>query len=247
MPDGPGARVARRLPLGGLVLLASAPVAAALPFLAGAGWTGPLAAGACAFAWLVAARRGPRAVVVLFLLLWAAVLSGTQITLVATFPARAAEVVPHGPAYWEEMRPYLLTGVGKESDPARFVPEHLSHLAAFVFLAAATAGAGALVLGAWLLGYMSYYVGQVVLLADRPLVAAILGWHPWSLFRVAAFVVLGVSLARILLDRPGAGRWWREERGALALGASLWLADLALKVLLSPYWAGILRSAAGIH
>ncbi len=231
----------------GLVLLASAPVTAVLPYVLGAGWAGPVAAGTCAFAYLVLARREPRAGVVLFLLLWAAVLSGSQVTLVATFPARAAGVVPHGPAYWDEMRPYLLTGVGKESDPSRFVPEHLLHLGAFIVLAAASGGLLALVLGAYLLGYMSYYVGQVVLLSDRPLLGAVLGWHPWSLFRVAAFVVLGVSLARLLLDRPGAARWWAEERGALAVGLLLWLTDLAMKIVLSPWWAGILRSAAGIR
>ncbi len=241
-PPSPRARL-----LAGLALLASAPATALLPYLVGAGWTGPLAAGACAFFYLVFARRGPRGQVVTFLFLWAAVLSGSEISLVAGFPERAAAVVPHGPAYWEEMRPYLLTGTGKESDPSRFVPEHLLHLGLFVVLAAASGGFLALVLGAWLLGYMSYYVGQVVLLADRPLVGAFLGWHPWSVFRVAAFVVLGVSLARPVLDRPGAARWWREERGFLALGALLWLTDLAMKVLLSPRWAEVLRSAAGIR
>ena len=247
MPELPAIAAPRARLVAGLGLLVSAPLTAVLPYLLGSGWAGPLAAGVCAFAYLVLSRRGPRVEVVVFLLLWAAVLSGSQIALVATFPARAAAVVPHGPAYWDEMRPYLLTGIGKESDPSRFVPEHLLHLGAFLVLAAASGGLLALVLGAYLLGYMSYYVGQVVLLSDRPLAGAILGWHPWSLFRVAAFVVLGVSLARLLLDRPGPARWWREERGALAIGMLLWFTDLAMKVLLSPYWAGILRSTAGIR
>jgi hypothetical protein len=145
------------------------------------------------------------------------------------------------------MRPWLETGRGPESSPAVFVPQHLLHLAGFVGLAAATGGWGGLVLGAYLLGYMSFYVGMAASLASQPLAAAALAWHPWALLRVAAFVLLGVSLSRLMLERMPPRAWFAAERRRLALAGLLWGGDLLLKGLLAPHWPALLRRAAGIE
>jgi hypothetical protein len=230
----------------GALLVASAPLCAALPFATHVGWLGPIAAGTCAWLYLRLRHEAPRLRVVGVLLAWAAMLSASFIVLTALRPELAGEVIPRGPAYWDEMRPWLFTGEGKEASPARFVPEHLLHVSAFVVLAAISGGWLGLILGAFLMGYMSYYIGQVVLLADAALPAAILAWHPWAVLRVVAFVGLGVSFARLLLVRPGVRTWLREEWGFLLASGALWLCDLTMKAALAPHWAGFIRYASGI-
>jgi hypothetical protein len=228
---------------GGWWLWASAPLAVQLGISTGQGWAGIAAAGAVAWLFLVRERAVPRAALVEALLVWAAVLSLSFILAVQMDEARAAAAIPHGPAYWAEMRTWVETGAGRESSPAQFIPEHLLHLAAFAALSAATAGLGGLVLGAWLIGFMSYYVAEVMLHARSPLLAGLLAWHPWSVLRVAAFVILGVSLARLLLDRVPASRWWADERRSVAIAMTLWVADLALKAALAPVWPRFIRAA----
>ncbi len=231
----------------GAWLVLSAPLAAALPFATGWRWSAPLAAGSLAF-WFLASRRDrTRPGVVGWLLAWAAALSLSFVALTAVAPETAAQVIPHARSYWNEMRPWLETGVGPEASPAAFVPQHLLHLVAFVVLAAATGGWGGLVLGAYLLGFMSFYVGMTASLAERPLAAVALAWHPWSLLRVAAFVLLGVCLSRLLLERMPPRAWLHAERRRLAFAAALWGADLVLKGLLAPHWPELLRRAAGIE
>lgn len=206
------------------------------------GWAGIVLGGTAAWVYLVRRRRDPRARLVLDLLLWAAASSVATIVLVRLAPGAAAEHVPNGAAYWDEMAAWVRTGAGRESTPSAFVPQHLLHLGAFLVLAAATGGWAGLVLGAFLLGYMSYYVAQVSLAATEPALAALLAWHPWSLCRVAGFVILGVAVSRLLLDRLPPARWFGEERRALVVGLALIAADLALKAVLAPYWPALLRS-----
>ena len=240
-PPGWATRPACWLPLGAVL-------AGVLPFVLGAGgWLTPVIAGGLAFVYLAHHSHEARGRVVAHLLLWTIALSVTLIGLTARDPDLATELIPHGEAYWAEMAPYVATGIGKESQPEAYVPEHILHLVTFVVLAAATAGLGALILGAYLTGYMSFYVGQLVVHAAYPLEAAGLGWPPWAMLRVVAFVMLGVSFARLLLERPGLGPWWHRERRPLLAACALWLLDMLLKTLLAPEWARLLREIAGVQ
>ena len=232
--------------LGDLLLVLSAPLAVFTPLASGLPLSAALLGGSAAWVYLAWARRAPTVRVVSVLLTWAFTLSFATILFTVAEPERAADLIPRGSVYWAEMKPWLLTGVGKESTPSDFIPEHLLHVSAFLLLALVSGGWAALVLGALLMGYMSFYVGQVVLLAEVPLAAGVLAWHPWALMRVVAFVILGVSVARILLLREGLSSWWRTERPALALAASLWVGDILLKTLISRPWSGVIRSLAGI-
>src|SRR5262245_64965968 len=108
--------------------------------------------------WLRAGRRG-RAIGLM--ILWAACLAASCVAFTLLRPQRAAAVTLNGPAYKEEMPAGLSTGMGRESSPAQFIPQHLLHAAIFCALALATAGTAALVMGAVLLHYMSYYVGDL--------------------------------------------------------------------------------------
>jgi hypothetical protein len=67
---------------------------------------------------------------------------------------------------------------------------------------------------------------------------------PWSVLRVAAFVLIGAVLARPLLVRR---RWpfGRREGMLLALAATGILGDLVVKALLAPTYGLFLRQLAG--
>ncbi len=101
-------------------------------------------------------------------------------------------------------------------------------------------------LGAVLVGYMSYYVGALAAAGSEPWLAFMFGWPPWAILRVAAYIMLGVALARPLLSAvgrhtipsPPARRWY-------ITCAALLLLDVILKGLLAPFWAVLLRPCLG--
>jgi hypothetical protein len=172
-------------------------------------------------------------------------MSTSIIVVTARDPGRVGGAVLNGPAYRDEMFDFIATGTGRESQPARFVPQHLVHLAAFAVLTAASAGVLGLLLGAGLVDYMSYYVGALAA-GPEPGLAAALGWPPWAVVRVVAFILLGTVLARPLLARvtgrpPAAMR----VRNWVVAAATLLLLDVVLKALLAERWAALLRPCLG--
>lgn len=222
--------------------MAAGPLAVLLTTRLGSAWPGYALASISAWLLIWQGRQGPRRLLLLHLAVWAVFLSGA----LAVFAAGpGGEVIPRGAAYFSEMRDWIRSGSGAESDPARFIPQHLLHLGFFLLVSAASGGLGGLFLGSFLLGYMSFYVGRLAAEAQHPWAAAVLAWHPWSVLRVLAFLILGVSFSRPLLDRAGVTSWWREEQRWLILGMILWAADLLLKALLAPYWPALLRAALG--
>jgi len=177
------------------------------------------------------------------LMLWWALWMGSVATFLAVADPwdNAAGVVIHGADYAREMRAWIETGGGCESTPACFVPQHLIHAGLFAALALTTASLAALTMGAALMNYMSFHVGSLAAASAAPLATAVLAWHPWSLVRIASFVILGVVLAEPLLGRlakrpipPGRLPW------ALAALTGLG-ADMILKALLAPTWSRILN------
>jgi hypothetical protein len=173
-------------------------------------------------------------------MLWAFLLSLGVIVLLAVRPAIAARGILHGTSYKEEMFGWIRTGVGRESTPSLFVPQHLIHLVAFMGLTVVSGGYLGLALGAFLMAYMSYFVGAFAVASGDPLAGAAAAWVPWSVVRVMAFVLLGTLLARPLLVRE---RWpFRAREGWLfALAFAGIAADLVLKTLLAPGWGQLLR------
>jgi hypothetical protein len=176
-------------------------------------------------------------------IVWAGLLFAGVAVLVALRPAAAAGVILNGEAYREEMFSWIATGVGRESEWRAFLPQHLLHFGAFAVLCGVSGGYLGLVLGAALMGYMSYFVASFAAAAGRPLFGLVAAWVPWSVVRVAAFVLVGAVLARPLLVRrpwPFASR----ERRLLLAGLLGIAADLALKAWLAPGYGLFLRSLA---
>jgi len=238
-PSGPPGRSAPLL----LILPALlAPLALWLAAASGRSFTLPLLATAAIYpvfaAFLLAGRPLAAASAAV---LWAGSLSVSIIAVTMADPVRLAPVIVNGPAYRDEMISWVATGIGRESDPARFIPQHLLHLAAFVLLALVSAGLLGLLLGAVLVAYMSFYVG-VLASGPEPMHAALFGWPPYAVIRVVAYVVLGTVLARPLLGRltrrtlpPIAARRW------VGVAAALLVLDLVLKTLVAARWAAYLR------
>ena len=184
---------------------------------------------------------GRRAAAVGAALLWAASLSASIIAVTARDPARVAPIVVRGASYRDEMFAYVATGVGTESTPRRFVPQHLLHAALFAVGTFASGGLLGLLMGEVLVGYMSFYVGALAA-GPAPWTGALLGWPPWALLRVVAFVLLGAVLSRPLLARVARRPVPHPPDRPLVVAAlGLLAADLVLKAGLAATWASILR------
>jgi hypothetical protein len=184
--------------------------------------------------------KGERGGAVRAMLWWAAGLALVGTVIFTWWPEPLAPKVAGGLAYKQEMFRWIRTGIGAEGSPRLFLPQHLLHLAAFVAIGLATAGAGAILMGALLMNQMSFYVAALVKAGTPPWAVTLLGWQPWAIARVAAFSTLGVLLAEPLLFRlfPDArGKLKVTGRAAYIVAAlSGILADWFLKALLAPTW-----------
>jgi hypothetical protein len=189
--------------------------------------------------------RGRRVAAAAATLLWAATLSSTIIAATRHDPESMAGVVFNGTDYRDELFDFIRTGSGRESDPARFVPQHILHFAAFGSLAAGTGGLLGIALGAVLVGYMSFYVGSLAAAGGAPLTALCLGWSPWAIVRVIGYVIAGVALSEPLLSvvrrRLGVSVPGLAYRRWFLVAGTLLIADLILKASLAPAWPALLR------
>lgn len=177
-------------------------------------------------------------------LLWAGLLSLGVILTVFWLPDAARSGIYYGEPYRQEMFGWIATGEGRENEWRSFVPQHTLHLAVFVLLTWLSAGYLGLVLGAALVGYMSYFVGSYAVVATvHPVLGSIAAWVPWSVVRVLAFVLLGCLFARPLLVR----RVWpfgRDEVRLMALAASGILMDWLIKAAFAPAYGRFLHQMA---
>lgn len=212
----------------------------------GQAWLLPLLNTLPAYAIMVVLlRRGDRRGAVAAMLVWAAALAVCGTTSFALWPSRPDALVLNGPAYRAEMFHWILTGEGSEGSVARFLPQHLAHLAAFVVLSLATASALSIFLGAVLMNYMAFYVASLFRAGVPTLTVVLFGWQPWAICRVLGFCILGAVLAEPLLDRirPYGYAGHKAARPYLALAAALILADWVLKGILAPIWGRRLADA----
>ena len=197
-------------------------------------------------AWLILinelrARRIARAIG--FMLLWALGLAIFSTTLSYARPDLAAAWFWNAEPFWQEMSEWLRTGYGLEGEPARFIPRHGVHIVVFAILSLATASALSLPMGAALMHYMGYYVGQVAAQSDAPFIAALVAWHPWAIVRIVSFIVIGVVLAQPLLaTRFGFRVSWDQHRPLLIAAGIGLIVDVVMKWLLAEPWRQLLLS-----
>ena len=174
---------------------------------------------------------------------WTVLLSAGVILLVLYGPEAAGGGILHGEDYRREMFGWITTGVAPENQPRVFIPQHLLHLTVFLLLTWLSAGYLGLALGAALVGYMSYFVGSYAAASGHPLLGSVIAWVPWSVVRVAAFVLLGSLLARPLLVRK-AWPFERWEVRLMALALAGILVDILIKSFFAPAYGVFLRQMA---
>ncbi len=191
----------------------------------------------------VLAGRRRRAVVLA--LLWAIFLSEAMIIGTYVAPRRAEKVTLMGVSYKDEMFHWVATGEGEESSPGRFIPSHAKHFAVFVVLSFVTGGLGGLVMGAVLLNYMNFYVGSLVLASRSPILSLLLGWQPYAILRVAAYVVVATALAEAFFATIKGRRTPRGAAAYAAAGLAGVILDVLVKFMIAPLWGRLLRWTVG--
>ena len=223
------------------LLLASTVLLPALAFVPWGGWALGFVAPLTVYGWFRRrVRFGDHLGAWTIGLVWAGLLSLGVVVVVELAPEAAVRGIVFGEPYREEMFGWIATGAGREVTPAEFVPQHLLHLGLFVLLTWVSGGYLGLVLGAFLVAYMSAFVGSYAVAVEAPVLGAVVAWVPWSVLRVAAFVLLGVVFAKPLLVR----RPWpfeRRDNMLLLLALSGILGDLAIKTLAAPAYGVFLR------
>jgi hypothetical protein len=191
-------------------------------------------------------RKGERGGAVRAMLWWAAALGLVGTVAFVWWPEPIGSVILNGPAYKTEMFNWIRTGRGAEGNIRLFLPEHLVKLGAFIVVGLGTGGAGALLMGAALMNYMSYYVAALAKAGVPPWAVTLLGWQPWTIARVAAFATLGVLLAEPLatIVFPSARERLKASTRAAYIVAAMsgLLADWFLKFLFAPTWGRWLRA-----
>lgn len=232
----------------GWVLLFLSATLGSLAILTGVRWLAPLLQAIPAW-WVLLGdlKQGRPVWGAARMLAWALLTSLVVIEISMHAPATAAPGVLRGAAYRDEMFGWIRTGIGAESDPARFIPQHALHYALVLSLSFASAGLAGLLLGTVLLNYMSFYVGSLVHAAASPTLAGLVGWPPWSILRVAGFIVGAVAAAHLLLGPVLHRAPWNSQvaRRMIAASLGLVLADIAVKALLAEHWRVLLARTLG--
>lgn len=227
------------------LLLALTPLVPFLVVIPGMKWLLPVVAPLTMYVWFARrVRFGDYLGAWKLGMAWAALLSLGVILLVYWLPETAARGILNGEPYRLEMFGWIQTGVAPENDLREFLPTHLLHLSAFVLLTWASGGYLGLALGALLVAYMSYFVGSYAAGSEQWLVGPLVAWVPWSVLRVAAFVLLGAVFSRPVLVR----RLWpmeRQEALLVALALTGIVGDVVIKWLTAPAYGLFLRQLAG--
>lgn len=195
---------------------------------------------------IAALRQGRLPLAVARMLVWALAMGACATLLSYARPGPTETLFVHGATYRNEMFTWILTGVGAESDPSRFVPRQLGQAALLVLLALPTAGLAAMTLGAVLMNYMGHYAGALGAAGAHPVLTMALAWSPWALVRIASFVTLGVVMSTPLAARVGGGSApIRPAIPLLTWACAGLILDMVMKWLLAPAWQRLLLRLTG--
>lgn len=173
------------------------------------------------------------------LVLWTILQSGLVTYRTLRGPGDISRFILRGETYSQSMFRWIETGVLPEGNPVQVLLFHLIQAAVYCVLAVCTANFGSMILGCVLLNYMNFYVANLMLQSRNPLTALIVGWNPWSIIRVAAFLWLGSNFGTVLLSAffsvPDL------KSGYLYAGFIGVAVDTILKILCSEPWRLLIK------
>ena len=175
---------------------------------------------------------------------------GTTLASVYVFlghPRETDERVVRAKAYREGMLEWLATRRGPEQHPAATAAAHLRETIWYTAAAVLTANVASIGMGAVLLNYMNAYVATLIRAATRTGRVLLLAWNVWSVVRVGAYVLLGAAAAGPVLRLVGRGAPPASLRALGVAAAAGVVADLVLKLALSPFCAGLLAGAVDLE
>jgi hypothetical protein len=156
------------------------------------------------------------------------VFSHSAVTIAASVhdPARAAAALSGSDSYWLKTWDWIRHDRDDEYRVATWLPRHAALLGVGTAFGYTSFGAVPFVRGIEEIDLMNHYVGRILHVSERPEIALLCGWHPWSFVRGLAFLCLVFEAASLSLARF-TGRTLSTRRRRIAR----WTAGLALAVL----------------
>jgi hypothetical protein len=176
-----------------------------------------------------------------WVLFWAIGQSIAAAILTLKMPEVASQLILGGESYRSEVFHWIETGRGYGENWQSFLPNQLREYLLFCLLSLLTLGLAALILGAYLLNFMNFYVGSLIAASSHPILAAAIAWAPWSLLRVFGYIITGIALSaagiNFIFSLHGQNPHNRTVPYAyLAIGLGCLVGDSIVKGLLAPFW-----------
>jgi hypothetical protein len=189
-----------------------------------------------------ALKIGRRNIAILLMVLWALLLGMSMTVWIYKYPETAKYSILNGEKYKKEMIEWVLTGVGKEGNPMQFIPVHIVELVAFIILSLLSGSIVSILMGVVLINYMAYYVAHLAAMGHSS-AFFVLGWHPWSVLRIIAYILMGVILSEPFISRIFHYKYqFTQARKLLKIALCLWVLDMIVKALFASTWREILQS-----
>ncbi len=141
-------------------------------------------------------------------------------------PDRAAAALRGADGYWVKTWDWIRHDRDDEYRIETWLPRHAALLGVGTAFGYTSFGAVPFVRGIEEIDLMNHYVGRLLRASERPEIALLCGWHPWSFVRGLAFLCLVFEVASLSLARF-TGRTLSTRRRRIAR----WTAGLALAVL----------------
>jgi len=151
--------------------------------------------------------------------------------------------VSGAPEYHEDTLGWIQTGEGAIAHPEVFAWSHLAGLGRVSTSAAGSCGLTTLIGGSRELNIMNFHVAKLLQRAQNRRRILLFGWPVWSLLRGWAYLFVIAGTAPLFLDIVKRRRPQPRLAAYFLVGVALSGADVALKILLAPYWRCLLSEA----
>lgn len=162
--------------------------------------------------------------------------SAIAIGLAATSPERTAPILRGSSQYWHSTWNWVRNGADEEYRTKVWLPRHAALVAVAIVFGYTSFGAVPFVRGIEEIDLMNFYVGQLLRSSERPELAILFGWHPWSFVRGLAFAFIVFEVMSVSLERFAGGALSTRRRRIVrwTAGLTFVVIDGTIKVLFAP-------------